>query len=644
MARVTVLLAITTADGAPLVRWAARFAQARGADLELLFVNRGVKPQSPEDILDDQAAAENPVVKALLPVIHEVLDGELAGEFVRHDGTERTADSEGQPPRLRLRRVLHPNAARAVMNEIDALDAELLVVGKHSPNSDRWAGRLARKLLSAASCEVVVMRAKGDSGKTCERILAPTLGGLHARQGLRLGAAMTLKGSHLRPLHVIEEEMGDDADALGMRQLTQWLQQADIAPNERIVPEVVIADSAEAGIAPLADDTDLLLVGATDRGVVRRTLFGDLADQLLQGERAGAVAVMRRRRPLHRRTLDVARRLSQEWVPQLDRDERLDLFEHLQQGSHFNTDFLALISLSTAIASLGLLQGSTAVVIGAMLVAPLMTPMIGAGLALVQGNALLMRNAAQAITLGFLTALGIGALFGLLVPGTWLTPELLQRGSPTLLDLVVALLSGVAAAYALARPGLTGALPGVAIAAALVPPISTAGVALARGEVLVGQRAALLFATNLVAIVLGAALVFRAMGVHGKKDTADAVLWVRRVLMGLVLVSVILTVPLGFYLYNKVVQHERDRILVTPALVTRVSDRVQTIESLRLVSLQRHTHDDHDELEVVVASAKQPAPDLAQRVAEAVEEELAGPIDIRVTCLRSAWSVAPHGP
>ena len=73
-------------------------------------------------------------------------------------------------------------------------------------------------------------------------------------------------------------------------------------------------------------------------------------------------------------------------IPQLDREERIQLFKELQDGSSWNFDFFALIALSTAIAAFGLVQNSTAVVIGAMLVAPLMTPLLGAGLALVQGN------------------------------------------------------------------------------------------------------------------------------------------------------------------------------------------------------------------------------------------------------------------
>jgi len=94
------------------------------------------------------------------------------------------------------------------------------------------------------------------------------------------------------------------------------------------------------------------------------------------------------------------------------------------------------------------------------------------------------------------------------------TLEMLGRGNPGFLDLIVALVSGVAAAYATSRPNLLGALPGVAIAAALVPPIATSGLAFAMGEYGLSTRAALLFFTNIVAIVLGTAGALWAVGIR----------------------------------------------------------------------------------------------------------------------------------
>jgi len=162
----------------------------------------------------------------------------------------------------------------------------------------------------------------------------------------------------------------------------------------------------------------------------------------------------------------------------LDRERRISLVERVQNSSQWDFDFVALICLSTLIAGLGLLQDSTAVVIGAMLVAPLMTALVGAGLSLIQGNRRLIRNAACSVVLGFLLSFAIGLFLGLMARyftdvTEHLPDEMKSRGSPGVLDLVIAFASGVAAAYAMGRPNLVSALPGVAIAAALVPPIAT---------------------------------------------------------------------------------------------------------------------------------------------------------------------------
>ena len=101
--------------------------------------------------------------------------------------------------------------------------------------------------------------------------------------------------------------------------------------------------------------------------------------------------------------------------------------------------------------------------IGSMLLAPLMTPMIGLGLALNQGNAKLAWSSSRAIERGFLAALGISAVVALLTPGADLTPEVIARTEPNILDLLVALFSGSAAAYALARPSLAGTIADMAV-------------------------------------------------------------------------------------------------------------------------------------------------------------------------------------
>ncbi|WP_172684148.1 DUF389 domain-containing protein, partial [Desulfosarcina cetonica] len=117
--------------------------------------------------------------------------------------------------------------------------------------------------------------------------------------------------------------------------------------------------------------------------------------------------------------------------------------------------------MATAIAALGLLQNSGAVVIGAMLVAPLMSPLIGVGFALVQGNIRLFNLSIRSIVGGIGIGFCLSVLIGFLNPNEDFTAEIIARTTPEIRDLLVAFISGAAAAYAFARPNLAGALAGV---------------------------------------------------------------------------------------------------------------------------------------------------------------------------------------
>jgi uncharacterized hydrophobic protein (TIGR00271 family) len=202
-------------------------------------------------------------------------------------------------------------------------------------------------------------------------------------------------------------------------------------------------------------------------------------------------------------------------VPQLQREERIAFVDTVQSSSEWNFDFVALMALSTGIATLGLIGDSAAVIIGAMLVAPLMTPLMGIGLSIVQGNrrlaAITARTAVLGFVLAFVLAFGIGAMdseFG--IP----THEMYSRHWPSLVDVGVAFVAGLAAAYASGRPGLLAALPGVAIAASLVPPVAASGLAVSieRYELAIG--AILLFAVNVVAIIFASAVTLWTVGLH----------------------------------------------------------------------------------------------------------------------------------
>lgn len=640
----TVMVVVTSAEEAgPLVRWGARFARARDQRLIVLHPARGTKPQESTKLKIADAEDQHPVRVAIREAIRETRTLLWPAETGEETGEPSEEEEEEHGGEFELRTVLHPDPLDAVLGLLRTLRVSLLVVPKHERlTGDALEEDLSEQLMQQAPCETMLLRATGDTGLKCDRVLVPAAGGPHAPVALKLAEGMTRFGALVNPLYV-EPVAGPDAEPVGMRQLIKILQHAGVHPdNKQIQPRVEVADNPRAGIArAVEEDYDLVIVGATEKGFVHRMLFRTVPERLLTGDQATAVAVIRRATPLRTRALEWLGRLRERYLPQLAREDRLVLFERLQSGSRFDIDFLLLMSFATAIAALGLLQNSGAIVIGAMLVAPLMMPMIGAGLALVQGNVVLVRDASRSIGIGFLTALVIGwvagAAFEFTLPGGRLTNELLARGGPNPLDLLVAFVSGVAAAYAVARPNLSGALPGVAIAAALVPPIATVGISWATGNYANGNGAALLFGTNLVAIVLGAATIFRLMGVHGAGGERSARLWVRRMILGLVLAMLCLAVPLVNGLVETIAR-DRATVQVTEGLRVSLEKEVEKEAGFHFVTVQR-SRSGADDLEVIVASERDPGKTLAENLSKVARTVLKrDSVNISLVTIKYEWS------
>lgn len=202
----------------------------------------------------------------------------------------------------------------------------------------------------------------------------------------------------------------------------------------------------------------------------------------------------------------------------LTAQRKADVLEELEQASTPGFDFFLLVVLSCSIATFGLITDSVAVIIGAMLVAPLMLPILGLSLASVAGKQRMFRRALVALIEGVVLAIALSALITWtveLLPFDILNPlpgEVLARTRPSPFDLGIALAGGAAAAYALAQPKISAALPGVAIATALMPPLCTIGIGLSLGRTEVQSGAFLLFLTNLSAISFAGIVVFAALG------------------------------------------------------------------------------------------------------------------------------------
>ena len=205
--------------------------------------------------------------------------------------------------------------------------------------------------------------------------------------------------------------------------------------------------------------------------------------------------------------------------------------------------FSLLIVMSAAIAAFGLLADSAAVVIGAMLVAPLMTPITAAAAATVTARNSRLWRALAVVAWGTLLAIVVGWFISLIAGGSIVDPteiprELQARTFPTLLDLGVAVAAGAAAGYILPRRSTSGALPGVGIAVALVPPLATVGITAQLGLGTDARNAFLLFLTNLAAIIFSAGVALALTGFRPNQFQGNRALRTRMVIT-------VLTVALG---------------------------------------------------------------------------------------------------
>jgi uncharacterized hydrophobic protein (TIGR00271 family) len=193
-----------------------------------------------------------------------------------------------------------------------------------------------------------------------------------------------------------------------------------------------------------------------------------------------------------------------------------ELSEDLEIGSGDalakKSAFWTMLVLSAIIASAGVLGDSTATVIGAMIIAPLSTPIMGIALAAVKRRS---NGSVGFVFFGVLVVVGIGVAFSWTLPSTYElldNSQISSRVSPNLIDLTAALATGLAGAVALARRDVAAVLPGVAIAISLVPPLAVVGVCLGRGAIALALGALVLFLSNLLALVLAGVLVFTVLG------------------------------------------------------------------------------------------------------------------------------------
>lgn len=260
----------------------------------------------------------------------------------------------------------------------------------------------------------------------------------------------------------------------------------------------------------------------------------------------------------------------------VSRDRLQQLQSELLDEATPDRSYFVLIIGSCIIATFGLLTNSVAVIIGAMIIAPLMLPIRALAFGALTGNVQLFRQGLGAALLGTVVAVAIAMMLGIFVNLSSFGSEILSRSRPNLLDLGIAIAAGAISAYAKWQPKISGTLAGTAIAVALMPPVCVIGLGLSRLDHALSLGATLLYLTNLLGITLACMLTFLVIGCSPLRRAHKA-------LCSTLALTAVLTVPLGFSFVRLVRQAQLETSL-KQALLNR------TITFQRVVLLNLDTN------------------------------------------------------
>lgn len=226
------------------------------------------------------------------------------------------------------------------------------------------------------------------------------------------------------------------------------------------------------------------------------------------------------------------------------------------QSARRLTNFFVLLLLAATIATYGLLSDSTASVIGAMIVAPLMGPIMATTAAVVMGSAQRTLRSLALVVVGVISVIALSMALSWVVPDVAISftenGQLASRIAPGLLSLLTALASGAAGAFITAREEIADSMGGVAIAISLVPPLCVVGIALRVGEFGPASGAMMLFITNFLAILLAGGLTFLLGGMGRLAITDENVRTRRRAFAVVIVATLLIAIPLSITTYNVV--------------------------------------------------------------------------------------------
>lgn len=416
--------------------------------------------------------------------------------------------AQGIPAELKI--YLSTSVARGILDAAREEEADLLVLGVRQPRRGEVVlGSVVESVINVRPCNVVIYRMARQ--EAFDRVIVPVNGSRESMLAARIG--LLLSRAYEKPVEAVYVQEHGQPMWESRGRIEQSL--ADLPEQAVVKRQIVTARDPAGGLLARMTDQHIAVLSATDHGLIERWFFGGVSGELLS-KAPGPVLLLR---PA------VARGGRKEFLaritPTLTPAEQDELTWRAAEMASWHVDFAVLVVVSSILASLGLLMNSTAVIIGAMLVAPLMQPLIGLAIGTASGMRRLARRAVLTLFLGVMLAFLISLVIGLVAPSRAITEQMLERGNVGWLEMAVALASGFIGAYATARKDIPAALAGVAIAAALMPPLCTAGLGVGLGNSFLALRATALFVLNITSIALAALLVFLWLGMRPEQASAE---------------------------------------------------------------------------------------------------------------------------
>jgi len=315
---------------------------------------------------------------------------------------------------------------------------------------------------------------------------------------------------------------------------------------------------------------------------------------------------------------DRLRRLSRKYLT--GRRVSPKVLKHMQEGlleeSTPDLDYIVLTVGACVIATFGLLSNSTAVIIGAMIVAPLMLPIRGIAFGILEGETELLITGFKALVFGTFVAISLSGTMGLMVGLPEYGSEVAARSEPTLLDLGIAVVAGSISVFAKVEPKLSSTLAGTAIAVALMPPVCVIGLGLAQGNEALWLGASLLYITNLIGITLACMVTFVIAGYANLGRTRNA-LGITLAFTGLLLI------PLGINLFELVRQNRLEASLKVALL-----DKTITFQQVDLVGSKTNWLVEPPEVRLAVRAQEPVTPKQVQLLEAFVAREMKRPFTL----------------